>query len=230
MKDVRQLTALAVVAAIAVLAAGWFLLVSPQRSKATDLHSQQTAEESRTHSLLNQIQQLKAERQELPQVQAELAKIALRLPANPSLPALVGELTKAADGAKVDLQTITPAAPVATTTAATGPQTLPAKGTATGQGAATPTGTLMQVPVTLTAVGSYFELELFLSNLEHLQRAMFIPSINIVPGNPLAKAPAAGTPAASWTGDLTATIQGVVFMVQTTDAQPTSTSLPSSKK
>src|SRR6478609_7454308 len=85
-------------AALSVLlaVAGWFLLISPERSKAADLQSQRVTQQQRNDQLRLDIAQLKAAYKTLPAKQAELAVIQRQLPNNPALPTLVRSLSSIA--------------------------------------------------------------------------------------------------------------------------------------
>jgi Tfp pilus assembly protein PilO len=72
MDKTKQLGLLTAVAILAVLAGGWFLLVSPQRAHANDLRAQTSEQESSNQSTQQQIAALQAAHKDLPQVQAQL--------------------------------------------------------------------------------------------------------------------------------------------------------------
>jgi Tfp pilus assembly protein PilO len=181
-----------------VVAGGWFLLISPQRSSVASLNAQAVAVDSTNAGISAKIAQLKAQAAELPGEQAALAAIARRLPPDLREANLLNDLSHAADAANVDLQGVTPSAPVAVgaaAVAAPAPVT-----TAAGTSATTSTSTtlpkvavaanqLYQVPLLLTVSGNYFDLEMFIHSLEGMQRAMLInqltfvrPTLVVVPG------------------------------------------------
>jgi type IV pilus assembly protein PilO len=158
-------------AALSVLlaVAGWFLLISPERSKAADLKSQRTAQEQRNQQLQLDITQLKAEFNSLPGKQAELAKIKQQLPNNPALPAFVRSLTTIAGASGAGLTSVSPGAPVSATQGASG-------GTAATQ---TPAG-LVTIPVTIVVDGTYAQNELFLQKLQNaVTRAFLVEKLSI---------------------------------------------------
>src|SRR4051812_16978660 len=160
-------------AALSVLlaVAGWFLLVSPERSKAADLGSQRVAQEQKNDQVRLEIAQLKAAFKTLPAKQAELAVIKRQLPNNPALPTLVRSLTAIANESGAGLTSVAPGAPV------------PAVGATTASGATTtaPAG-LVAVPVTIVVDGSYAESELFLQKLQNqVTRAYLVQNLSIAP-------------------------------------------------
>jgi Tfp pilus assembly protein PilO len=222
MDKLKQWVALAVAASMAVLAAGWFLLISPKRDEAADLRAQAADKRTSNTTLAGQLEVLKAQARDLPAKQAELALVAAKIPDNPALPGLIRQLMEAAGGAGVDLVSITPSEPVLRAPAA------PAQPTAEGGAAqvdgaaapapdpaapapAGPAGTLAEIPLSLNVVGSYYEIQAFLSRAEDLGRALRVNELQLVPGS----APTAGDTGAGAVElgkSLTATINGFVFM------------------
>lgn len=220
MDKVKQWVALTVVGVIAILAAGWFLLVSPKRSDASDLNAQAAAKQASNALLITKLAMLKAQAKDLPAQQAALAAVAAKVPDNPAMPALIRALSKAADSAGVELVSIAPgtatpvaapaAARAAVTPAAVGAAARPAAATAAAP-VSTTAGTLSSISVALNVVGGYFQVEQFLDGLESLQRAFKVGSISMTPGaNPVK--PSAGAPAAATGRSLTAAITGLVYL------------------
>src|SRR3954447_20590144 len=120
MNKMRQWSMLTGLAVVVVFAAGWYLAVSPQRHHAAELRSQATTQQAANAQLLGQINQLKQQKRGLPAQQRLLDRIAAQVPDNPALPALIRDLSTAADAAGVDLESMPPAipAPVVATAAA----------------------------------------------------------------------------------------------------------------
>lgn len=217
MEKMRQWSILTAVGVIAVLAAGWFLLVSPQRSQATDLQSQAASQQSANDGLRVQVAQLEAQKKGLPAQQRLLDEMAAKIPASPELPALIRQLSTAAEAAGVDLVTLAPTAPSpVTVTAPAAPATTTSTTTGTaGTPAAAPVApasSLLQIPVTVTVRGTYFNLTSFFRNVEKLDRGMLVPGWKISPAEsagPSASGDAAA--AAAPTDQLTATLSTIVF-------------------
>jgi Tfp pilus assembly protein PilO len=158
-------------AALSVLlaVAGWFLLISPERSKAADLHTQRVAEEQKNDQLRLQIAQLKAAYKTLPAKQAELAVIKRQLPNNPGLPTLVRSLSSIAADSGAGLTSVAPGAPVSATGAAT----------TTSAATAGPAG-LLSIPVSIVIDGTYAQNELFLQKLQNtVTRAFLVQKLSI---------------------------------------------------
>lgn len=215
MDKLKQYVALTVVGCLAVLAAGWFLLVSPKRTEASEVQLAADAQVTANSALRTQIEVLKAQAKNLPKEQAKLAAVAAKIPSNRAMPALIRALTTAAEDAGVELVTLAPgatgvAAPAAAAPVAPAAGTVPAAPVA---GAATSAaGQLGSIPVTLNVVGGYFQVQQFLANLEDLKRAIRFTTVNLAPGaNPI-KPAATGTNVEDGR-TLTATLTGQVFQV-----------------
>jgi len=223
MEKMRQWSILTAVGVIAVMAAGWFLLVSPQRSHASDLQSQAASQQSANDGLRARVAQLEAQKKGLPAQQRLLDEIAAKIPASPELPALIRQLSTAAEAAGVDLVTLAPTAPAPVTVTApaapatsTGTTSTTDTAATTGTPAATPAApvsSLFQIPVTVTVRGTYFNLTSFFRNVEKLNRAMQVPQWKIAPaegGGPSTSGDAAAANAAP-SDQLTATLNTIVF-------------------
>jgi type IV pilus assembly protein PilO len=201
MTDTRKWSAAAVVLIVAIVAAGWFLLVSPKRSDATELKAQTATQESANVALQEKLEELKAQQADLPKQRARLAEISTKIPNNPALPSMIRDLTAAGRKVGVSIDSMAPSAPVAVAAAAAAPGAVAAPAPA---GAAGATDSLLQVPLTLKVTGSYFELEQYLNKLEGLKRSFLVTGFN------LGSTSAAGAPE----GDLTITLTGRVFLTQ----------------
>jgi type IV pilus assembly protein PilO len=240
----KQWVALTVVGVLAVLAAGWFLLVSPKRSEASQVRAEVTSQESTNSGLQTQLAMLKAQAKTLPQQQAKLALVAAKIPDNPALPGLIRALSTAADDAGVELVSLAPGAPTPVVAAAAAPTT-GAPGT-TGTTAARPAGAapvggtparlsgsapsttfsagvLTAIPLTINVVGGYFQVEQFFDKLEELTRAAKVTAFTMTPStNPLK--PQSGTGNLAETGKvLSANVTANVYMAVgrgTTTAAP----------
>jgi Tfp pilus assembly protein PilO len=224
MDKLKQWVALTVLGALAIVAGGWFLLVSPKRSEAAELRDQTAAQESTNAGLRTQIEVLQAQAKELPKKQADLARVAAKVPDNPALPALIRALTGASTSAGVQLVSVTPGPPAAIAAPAPATPAAPADQTGAPADAAAPAadpaaagagagadGALAGIPISINVVGGYFEVAQFLANLENLPRALRVTDLNLAPGT----SPTAGKDATGNVEDgrtLTSTITGSVFM------------------
>ena len=157
MDRLKQWLALSLVALLAILAGGWFLLIAPERSEAEELRVQADAAQVANEQLETQLEVLRTKAEQLPAKRAELAEVAEKVPTGPSLPVLVRALTAAARDAGVDLTAVTPGAPLALAAAAPAAPAAPAEGAAPVPAPAAPAATagLSEVPVVLEAEGDF---------------------------------------------------------------------------
>src|SRR3954452_189940 len=154
MDKMRQWTMLTVVGIVAVLGAGWFLAVSPQRHHAAQLRSQAASQQSANGQLQARVSQLQQQQKGLPAQQRRLNQIAAKIPDNPALPALIRQLSAAADGAGVDLVSLSPPPPTASPPSGSTPPATATSAVATPSTA----GTLAQIPIAITVQGSYYNV------------------------------------------------------------------------
>src|SRR4051812_5518827 len=226
MDKTKQMGLLAAIAVLAVFVGGWFVVVSPQRSKASDLQGQASTQQSSNQSLMAQLASLKAQHRDLPKVQAQLVKLSGQLPDNPALPVLIRQLSDAADSAGVDLVSLTPSEPAFAPSALPAPVVAPPASTdgASTDSAASDTAApaapaappamdrLAFVPLNVVVNGSYFQVEQFFSNLEALKRSFLVTGAQLAPGTPTgASLGGATSGVGEYTGQLNATISGRVF-------------------
>lgn len=198
MNKTRQWATLTAVACLAILAAGWFLAVKPQRSHAATLRTQTQSVRTSNDQLLSQVNQLKQQQKDLPAQQKLLSQIATKIPDNPALPTLIRQLSAAAEGAGVNLMSLSPGAPAVVAA----PGVAAAAATAPAAGAAP----LASITLAIQVTGSYFNVEQFFASIESLNRAMLVTGFSLAPG-------ASATTPGSKTqlGDLTAQISASVF-------------------
>lgn len=232
MTRTRQWALLTMVVVLAVLAAGWFLLVSPRQSAAAALRAQ-AATQSQTNDTLNaQVMALTRQARQLSAERARLALLQARIPTGPNLPTLIVQLRDAADRAGVSVVSLQPGAPTPLTATGT-TTTLPPGTTGTGSTSSSATstpgvGSVLAIPITVTTNGGFFQLEQFLANLENLTRSFLVSSVTVATGGggsssgavtssgTVTSGSTAGTGGVP-TGSLIATISGRVFL---TTAQP----------
>ena len=171
------------VVVLAALAIGWFLLISPKRSEASELKA--TAEAANAQNLITEakIRQLKLQQKQLPAQRAEIAAIQQQLPAEPLLPSMIRQTSNAAEDANVDLLGIAPSAitPLADVSG------------------------VSYIPVVITATGDFTQLKQFLFALEENKRSVLVSGFDI------GKPDAGGTTEVA-PDDLTITIQARVFI------------------
>ena len=85
MSKIRMWGLLAVVTVLVVFAAGWFVAVSPQKSRVAKLHGQAAAQEQTNQQVQAKVNILKKKQAQIPIEQARIAAINGRLPSTPAL-------------------------------------------------------------------------------------------------------------------------------------------------
>jgi Tfp pilus assembly protein PilO len=165
----RQWVALGAVGCLALLAVGWFLLVSPQRSKIHQLHQDNASQQQRNAALLLELQTKEGEARGVTQKEIQLAALQAQIPGSPALPGLIRELVTSSSTAGVDLSSIQPGLPTALTALGDTPVSAPANG-------------VLQIPLTLQVTGTYYNVEEFLTNLQAVDRALLVSGFSLAPG------------------------------------------------
>jgi hypothetical protein len=131
----RVAALLAGAAVVVVLLVGWFLLVSPQRSKAADLSTKISATQAQVESTQAYVDSPRTK-----QAVHDLKRLQKVLPDDPKMSQILRQLSAAAGASGVSLDTISPAGAI------------PSSG---GEA----------VPITLSVTGHYFNLSRFLQLL-----------------------------------------------------------------
>ncbi|KRD45104.1 hypothetical protein ASE38_14025 [Cellulomonas sp. Root930] len=181
-----------VFAALVIMAAAWFLAISPTMSAAAEIRDQAEQTVSQNEMLELQLAQLKADFEKLPEYKAELATLQQQIPTDAMLSDYLRQLQQIAAAHAVTLTTITPAPAqlVALAAPAAAPEvTAPAEGTegevepaatdpsavAAPPVAAGPAG-LAAIPFSLTVLGSYDNTNAFLWDLQNATPRLFLVS------------------------------------------------------
>jgi hypothetical protein len=205
----RQELVLAGAAALLVLAVGAMLLVRPTQQATAQAHADRDTAISENQSLRDQVKALEALKPKEAELRAKASLATSEFPATPALPPLVDALQDAASLAGVDLGTVAPTPPVASTL---NPQ-------------------LAEITTTLNINGGYFEIQDFLVRLENLvkgadpgrvsPRSVLVKSVNLGSGSAGATGEsAAATPDASASPD---ELQGSIVLLVFQLAQPSGT-------
>jgi Tfp pilus assembly protein PilO len=167
----RQELVLAAVGALLVLVAATLLLIRPTRQATTEARADRDTAVAESQSLRDQIKALEALKPKEAELkaQAELAKA--EFPATPALPGLVDALQDAASQSGVQLGTVAPSTPEASTV----------------------NSLLAQITTTVNVSGGYFEIQDFLVRLENLvkgsdparvtPRSVLVESVNLTGGS-----------------------------------------------
>ncbi|HLL66663.1 MAG TPA: hypothetical protein VK453_13110 [Micromonosporaceae bacterium] len=170
------------VSVVAVVAMGWFFLIGPQLSEASDLRSQAAESDTRIAGLEQRLTELRKQNEDLPRYQAQLAVDQQALPSTPSSADFLREFQVTGRRTDVVVSGITVGAPTQVVGGAAGVSTL---------------------PVILTASGSSSGLNELLDELQQQRpRAVLINTASLAPAGE------AGGPVTSYT--LTVNMQAFV--------------------
>ncbi len=213
----RRIRVVGVLAALGVLVAAWFALVSPQRSKAAALDVEAASQHAASDQLEARISLLKKMSEELPAQEAKLASIQQRMPKTVALPTLIRNLSKVAKESNVAVASVTPGRPVPIVVEV--PAVVDAPAAAESSTEDTPAvpeeSTVEAVSLSISACGTFAQLRTYLGNLESMKRVLAVHGLSIAPG--------ACTPGSS-EDDLTASITANVFTLPDADPAGATTS------
>lgn len=220
MSRIQQWMAGTVVALLVIVAAGWFLAISPQKHKVSSLGAQSAGQEQINSGLRVKLSTLTAQMSAVPSEEAAVAAITQRIPNSPNMPDYVRALTTIAGQTGVELVSIAPAVPaaVAVPAAAIAPAaaaTPSASATAVQAAPAAPAVSLQAIPVALTVQGGYFQIQQFTAALQRLSRSTVLTTVAIAPAGQL-KAPKTPPPPSDAYKSLQAQITVDVFMNSST--------------
>jgi type IV pilus assembly PilO-like protein len=205
----RRELILAGAGALLVLAAGAMLLVRPTQQATAQAQADRDAAISESQSLRDQVKALESLKPKEAELRAQAGLAKSEFPVTPALPGLVDALQDAASLAGVDLGTVAPATPKASTLS---PQ-------------------LAEITTTANITGGYFEIQDFLVRLENLvkgadpgrvpPRSVLVQSVNLASGSAEGTGDsAAPTPDASASPD---ELQGNIVLLVFQLAQPSGT-------
>ncbi|UQX89546.1 hypothetical protein M6D93_05935 [Jatrophihabitans telluris] len=148
-----------VLAAVLLVAASWFLLISPTMSDTSSLKSQTTDGELQSTVLSGKLAKLKQQKDGIAALQSQLAGSLLALPTDSGLPALTRQLTQQAKNNGVVLGSI-----VVTGVSRTSPNGGSIVGAGTGSASAA--GGLYAIPVSVVVGGAVKNELAFLHSIQ----------------------------------------------------------------
>ena len=164
----RRELILAVGGALLVLIAATMLLVRPTRQATAEARADRDAATADSQSLRDQIKGLEALKPKEAELKTQAGLARAEFPATPALPALVDALQDAASLSGVELGTVAPATPKASTV----------------------NSLLAEITTTVNVNGGYFEIQDFLVRLENLvkgsdpgrvaPRSVLVQSVNLI--------------------------------------------------
>ena len=178
------------VALLAITAAGWLVILSPQTSELADVRTQIETTREQNKTLRQQLVKLEVQRKQLPATRATARALAALFPPTADQPTLFKAVTAAATQAGIpadDVTELSAAAPVAGTSGGSDKAQLPGESIDSDLAGQT---------VTITVQGDYDEIQRLAENLEDLPRAYLVSSLTLGVGAD------AGTYTATTTGQM----------------------------
>jgi Tfp pilus assembly protein PilO len=212
----RRELVLAAVGALLVLVAATVALVRPTRQATAEARADREAAIAESGSLRDQIKALEALKPNEAELQTKASSARAEFPATPALPGLLDALQDSAGLAGVDLGTVAPTTPKASTV----------------------NPVLAEITTTVNVSGGYFEIQDFLVRLESLvkgsdparvaPRSVLIQSVNLASGSETATgdSAAATADAATAPDELTGNIVLTVFQLAQPSGTPSSPAAP----
>ena len=195
----RDRIVIMVVLALAAVAAGWFLVLSPKRSQASSLGTQITSEQSQLSAAQQQVAAGMSARKAFAGQYAQLAKLGEAVPPDDDIPSLIYQVQSAAQAAHVTFRGLQLSAGGSSSSSSGSSSS--GSSSKSGQAAASqlPPGAsvgqagLPTEQFTITLSGNYFNLSSFFNQLEGFVvsdndtltirgRLMTINAVNLVPG------------------------------------------------
>ncbi len=141
-----------VVATLAVLGAAWFIVVSPERQKASKLSSQVAEAQTQLTSAEGQLANARSAESQYSAAYAAIVSLGKAVPASQEVPSLIYQLEQASNRKQVTFQSIVAGGGTGASSASA------SSAGAAAAAAATPAG-FTQMPFTFVFNGSYFDLE-----------------------------------------------------------------------
>lgn len=145
--------------ALGLLAAGWLLVVSPERDKAAQLQSQVSGAKSQLATAQGQLAEAQSDETQYSTAYASIVRLGQAVPADQQVPSLVYELDQASNGKNVEFNSIT------STSAGASSPSAPAAGAAGAATAAASTG-FTQMPFTFIFEGTFVDLYHLLNQVQ----------------------------------------------------------------
>jgi type II secretory pathway pseudopilin PulG len=149
-----------VVAIVAVVAAGWMIVVSPEREKASKLAAQVSSAQSALNTAQGKLGEARNAQAQYAKAYSAIVSLGKAVPAADEVPSLIYELERASNSKSVDFNSI-----VNGGTSSSGSSS--SSSAHSGAAAAASAAGFTAMPFTFTFNGSYFNLEHLFESLDH---------------------------------------------------------------
>jgi Tfp pilus assembly protein PilO len=219
----RDRTVMFVAAVVVVLGLAWFMLVSPERKKASKLDAQISSAQAQLASAEGKLQNARGAQARYSAAYASVINLGKAVPPTQEVPSLIYQITQAANDKNVDFAAIS-----TSTTGASGASSSPSLGASSSASAASASFT--ELPFTFTFEGGFFQLEHLFRGLDNFAtltspghidvsgRLLTVQSVKL--------APAAGS-GTTGSGVLSGTVTATAYVLPAS-AQSTSAASPAS--
>lgn len=226
--------------ALLIMAASYFLAISPTLATASDTRAQVQATEQSNQALQAKLTKLQVDFAKLPEYKADLAAIRVQIPTTADLSGYLRQLDTVAVAHSVTVTAVTPSAPQAVVpavaVAATPAATTAATPTATATAEALPEAPsgvpaaqlvpaaaanvdgFAAIQLALTVVGTYDNALAFLNDVQNATPRLFL--VTSLAGSSQPKSDATGGRPATALGDVELTITGFAYALTDPTAIP----------
>jgi hypothetical protein len=192
----RDRIVIVIVLAVGAIVAGWFFVVSPKRSQASNLSTQVSSEQAQLSSAQNLVAAGMSARRAFAGQYAQLARLGEAVPPDDDVPSLIVQVQAAAQESHVSfkgLQLSGGGSSSSTSSSSSSSSSAAAAAAELPPGATVGAAGLPTEQFTVTLSGNYFNLSTFFNRLESFVvnvngtltirgRLMTINAINLVPG------------------------------------------------
>jgi Tfp pilus assembly protein PilO len=210
----RDRIVIVVIAALAVAAAAWLLVVAPEREKATKLGAEVSTAESQLSSAESQVHAARSAEADYSTEYASLVNLGKAVPTGQEVPSLIVQLAQATNEKNVEFSSITSGGSAGGSSSSSAPAAAAASFTA--------------MPFTFVFNGSFFNLYDLFQQLNHFTartsagdlqvsgRLLTIQSVQLAPGT-------GGSGTGKSSGQLTGTITATAYVLPASQAASTAT-------
>src|SRR4051794_27143982 len=173
---------LGIVAIALIVVASWMLLISPVLGDTSSTKDSISTAQDRNQVMTKQVVALKAQQRNLSTYQAVARQLETLFPPTADQPGFFAAVTEAAGAAGIPADNVTTLSPSAPQLLDPTGQPIPSDAAAAGDDAPVATDVAEQT-VSVTAEGSYDQIQQLLANLEGMERAFTVTSLDVATGS-----------------------------------------------
>lgn len=151
----RNILIVGILVLVLLAVAYYFLLFSPSRQQYLDAYEERTRKEQEVARLEQQVAELENIQRNAPEIERQILEYSKRIPEQEEIPTLIVQIEQVAEGAGVTQFSIEPGAPEA-----------PRNG-----------GDFSRIPITMTFLGTYEDMQEFLLRVRNLARLVTVNEV-----------------------------------------------------